>query len=145
MGFTRKYLSADGLVKIVQHSILREEFKVLKDATYTWKDCIMSGLAVFGFKMPSLLFEHNYGHGYKNLCSVMTMLMMLAFLIDQVQQLCCKVYLKARKHVGTLRRLFEKIQNRIDIAVWDSWEHLLSFIGDPTSRPPPIASGWIIA
>ncbi|PJD91453.1 MAG: hypothetical protein CK424_06460 [Legionella sp.] len=30
-------------------------------------------------------FEHNYGHGYKNLCSVMTMLMMLAFLMDQVQ------------------------------------------------------------
>ena len=31
--------------------------------------------------------EHNYGHGNKNLCSVMTMLMVLAFLIDQVQQL----------------------------------------------------------
>ena len=55
MGFTRKYLSADGLVKIVQHSLLREKFKVLRDPTYTWKNCIMSGLAVFGFKMPSLL------------------------------------------------------------------------------------------
>ena len=52
-------------------------------------------------------FQHNYSHGYKNLCSVMTMLMMLAFLIDQVQQLCCTVYQKARKHVGTLRGLFE--------------------------------------
>ena len=90
-------------------------------------------------------FEHNYGHGYKNLCSVMTMLMMLAFLIDQVQQLCCKVYQKARKHVGTLRRLFEKVQNRIDIGVWDSWHHLYTFIGDPASRPPPLASGWLIA
>jgi hypothetical protein len=90
-------------------------------------------------------FEHNYGHGYKNLCSVMTMLMMLTFLIDQVQQLCCKVYQKARKHVGTLRRFFEKIQNRIDIAVWDNWHHLLTFIGDPASRPPPIGSGYIIA
>lgn len=46
-------------------------------------------------------FEHNYGHGYKNLCSVLTMLMMLAVLIDQVQLLCCKVYQKARQHVGT--------------------------------------------
>ena len=81
----------------------------------------------------------------KNLCSVMTMLMMLAFLIDQVQQLCCKVYQQARKHVGTLRRLFEKIQNRIDIAAWNSWHHLLTFIGDPASRPPPIGSGYIIA
>lgn len=90
-------------------------------------------------------FEHNYGHGYKNLCSVMTMLMMLAFLIDQVQQLCCKVYQKARSHVGTLSRFFEKIRNRIDIAVWDNWHHLLTFIGDPESRPPPIRTGYIIA
>jgi hypothetical protein len=90
-------------------------------------------------------FEHNYGHGYKNLCSVMTMLMMLAILIDQVQQLCCKVYQKARKHVGTLSRFFEKIRNRIDLAVWDNWHHLLTFIGDPESRPPPIGSGYIIA
>jgi len=33
----------------------------------------------------------------------------------------------ARKHVGTLRRLFEKIQNRIDIAAWNSWHQLLTF------------------
>lgn len=51
----RKYLSGDGLIKIVQHSIHREAFKVLKAPSYSWKDCIMSGLAVFGFKMPSLL------------------------------------------------------------------------------------------
>jgi len=54
MGF-RKHLSADGLIKIVQHSILREQFKKLKNPKYSWKDCILSGLAVFGFKMPSLL------------------------------------------------------------------------------------------
>lgn len=90
-------------------------------------------------------FEHNYGHGYKNLCSVMTMLMMLAFLIDQVQQLCCKVYQKARQHVGTLSRFFEKIRNRIDLAVWNDWHHLLTFVGDPESRPPPIGSGYIVA
>ena len=65
-------------------------------------------------------FEHNYGHGYNNLCSVMTMLMMLAFLIDQVR-------------------------NRIDIGIWESWYHLYTFIGDPSSRPPPISSGWFIA
>ena len=90
-------------------------------------------------------FQHNYGHGYKNLCSVMTMLMMLAFLIDQVQQLCCQVYQKARKHVGTLRGLFEKVRNRIDIGIWESWQHLYTFIGDPSSRPPPIGSAWLIA
>lgn len=89
-------------------------------------------------------FEHNYGHGYKNLCSVMTMLMMLSFFIDQVQQLCCNVYQKARKHVGTLKNLFEKIRHRIDIAVWDDWHCLYTFIGEPAARPPPNEKGWIV-
>lgn len=83
-------------------------------------------------------FQHNYGHGYKNLCSVMTMLMMLAFLIDQVQQLCCKVYQKARKHAGRLSTLFERIRALIGFFVFNSWQHMLTFIGDPTSRPPPL-------
>ena len=55
MGFVRKYLSADGLLSIVKHGLRREQFKVMKNTEYTWEDCIMSGLAVFGFKMPSLL------------------------------------------------------------------------------------------
>ena len=37
-------------------------------------------------------FEHNYGHGEKNLSVVFAMLMMLAFLVDQVQQLCCPLF-----------------------------------------------------
>ena len=86
-------------------------------------------------------FEHNYGHGYKNLCSVMTMLMMLAFLIDQVQQLCCKIYQKARKHVGRLATLFERVRTLIGLGIFNSWQHLYTFIGEPTSRPPPPEGG----
>ena len=51
----RKYLSADGLLTIVRHSLRREKFIECKRMEYSWEDCIMSGLAVFGFKMPSLL------------------------------------------------------------------------------------------
>jgi hypothetical protein len=90
-------------------------------------------------------FQHNYGHGYKNLCSVMTMLMMLAFLIDQVQQLCCNVYQKARKHAGRLSTLFERLRSLIGFGVFETWHQMHTFIGDPTSRPPPIQSGWVIA
>ena len=88
-------------------------------------------------------FEHNYGHGYNNLCSVMTMLMMLAFLIDQVQQLCCAVYQKARKHVGTLSALFEEVRVLIKFGVWDCWFSLYRFIGDPQGRADPGEQGWI--
>ena len=66
----------------------------------------------------------------------MTMLMILAFLIDQVRQLCCVVYQKARKHIGALFVLFEKIRVMITIGIWYCWEKLERFIGDPASRAP---------
>jgi hypothetical protein len=34
-------------------------------------------------------FAHHYGHGTKNLSVVFAVVMMLAFLVDQTQQLCC--------------------------------------------------------
>jgi len=37
-------------------------------------------------------FEHNYGHGKENLSVVFAMLMMLAFLVDQAQQLACQLF-----------------------------------------------------
>jgi hypothetical protein len=82
-------------------------------------------------------FSHNYGHGYENLCSVMTMLMLLAFLIDQVQQLCCKAYQKARAHGGTLAGLFEFARSLIKLFVWESFHQLWRFINDPDNRAPP--------
>jgi hypothetical protein len=60
MGFLRKHLSADGLMNVVRHSIKRERIKETPQSKYSWNDCIMSGLAVFGLKFPSLLqFEQN--------------------------------------------------------------------------------------
>jgi hypothetical protein len=88
-------------------------------------------------------FEHNFGHGYDNLCSVMTMFMLLAFLIDQVQQACCKNYQKARKHVGTFSVLFSKIRVLIEYAVWTNFRQLFMFIGDPNNRAPPKGAAWI--
>jgi len=87
-------------------------------------------------------FEHNFGHGNEHLCSVMTMLMLLAFLIDQVQQLCCRVYQKAREHVGNFKRLFEKMRVLIEYAVWDSFEQMFHFIGVPEERAPPDTALW---
>ena len=55
MGFARKHLCADGLIRIVRHALKREKFNVLRQSKYSSEDCIMSGLAVFGLKMPSLL------------------------------------------------------------------------------------------
>ncbi|MDA9004043.1 transposase [bacterium] len=88
-------------------------------------------------------FEHNYGHGYEHLCSVMTMLMMLAFLIDQVQQLCSKSYQQARQHVGRFAGLFEFARSLISLFVWESFEQLWTYIGYPEKRGPPPSSPLI--
>ena len=56
-------------------------------------------------------FEHNFGHGYRNLCTVLGLLMMLAFLIDQVQELTCQVFKKARQLTGSYSSLWENIRS----------------------------------
>lgn len=88
-------------------------------------------------------FEHNFGHGQEHLCSTMTMLMMLSFLIDQVQQLCCKTYVKARNHAGAFTVLFERMRVFLVLFVWESFEQLLIFIGDPNGRSPPKGGEWM--
>jgi hypothetical protein len=55
-------------------------------------------------------FEHNYGHGEEHLSVVLAMLMMLAFLIDQVQQKCDPLFERAREKKGPKRALWEAMR-----------------------------------
>ena len=45
-------------------------------------------------------FEHNFGHGEKNLATVFAALMTLAFAIDQVQKMGCALFRVARAGAG---------------------------------------------
>ena len=55
-------------------------------------------------------FERNFGHGNKNLSTVFANLMMLAFFIDQLQQLGCKSFKKALQRLHTKRSLWEELR-----------------------------------
>ena len=56
-------MSAEGLLNVVRRCLRREKIKELSRSAYSWHDCIMSGLAVFGFKFPSLLqFDQQSSH-----------------------------------------------------------------------------------
>jgi hypothetical protein len=55
-------------------------------------------------------FEHNYGHGEQNLSVVFAMLMMLAFLVDQAQQLCCAFFRAVWAKLGSKRLLWERMR-----------------------------------
>ena len=55
-------------------------------------------------------FEHNYGHGEQHLSVVFAMLMMLAFLVDQAQQLCCALFQAVWIKLGSKRMLWERMR-----------------------------------
>jgi hypothetical protein len=54
--------------------------------------------------------EHNYGHGEQNLSVVFAMLMMLAFLVDQTQQMCCALFQAVWAKVGSKRLIWERMR-----------------------------------
>jgi hypothetical protein len=55
-------------------------------------------------------FEHNYGHGEQHLSVVFAMVMMLAFLVDQTQQLCCALFRAVWTKLGSKRLLWERMR-----------------------------------
>ena len=70
-------------------------------------------------------FEHNFGHGYKHLSTVFAMLMMLAFLIDQTEQLCCGLFQGALKKLNFKKsRLWRRVRGFFEFHIVASWEAL---------------------
>ena len=69
-------------------------------------------------------FEHNYGHGYQHLSVVFAVLMMLAFCVDQVQQLCCPLFHAVWAKLGSKRRLWEKMRALFYDYALESMQHL---------------------
>ncbi len=98
-------------------------------------------------------FEHNFGHGKQNLSVVFAMVMMLAFLVDQTQQLCCPLFQAVLEKVGSKRTLWERVRSHYYHFRFRSMRHLHEVvlydlakeIPAPTSRlayvaacrPPP--------
>lgn len=69
-------------------------------------------------------FEHNYGHGKKYLSTNLCLLMMLAFLIDQVQAIACRLFQAIRKKLGAFRVLCETIRVLLQYMEFESWQDL---------------------
>ena len=95
-------------------SIENETFNTLKNMGYNW--------------------EHNYGHGEDNLATNFALLMMLAFMIDQIQELCCPLFRKVLEKLNnTKKRLWEKIRTTLELGeflegIFTSWERFFGII-----------------
>ncbi|CCB85457.1 transposase [Parachlamydia acanthamoebae UV-7] len=74
-------------------------------------------------------FGHNYGHGKKYLSTVLCLLMMLAFLVDQVQEICCSLFQRCKKFAGTYRNLWETMRalfHYVRLVDWENFYLMLS-------------------
>ena len=82
-------------------------------------------------------FEHTYGHGEQHLSVVCAILLLLAFLVDQAQQLCCALFQAVWAQLGSKRLLWERLRalfyDYAFVAMRQLCEALLS--GFKTSSP----------
>lgn len=85
--------------------------------------------------------EHNYGHGQKHLSTNFALLMMLAFLIDQVQEIACIAFQKARRRFRSRTSLWERLRALFVGYYIDDWESVWQAIshGHQVARLQPRA------
>lgn len=84
-------------------------------------------------------FEHNYGHGNDQLANVFSLLMMLAFLIDQAQCLSSPLFQRARACRGRWSTVWEHMRVILTQDYLSSWTQLLYRIVSPQGHSPPVA------
>jgi hypothetical protein len=87
--------------------------------------------------------EHNYGHGEQNLSVVLALLMMLAFLVDQVQQLCCPLFKAAWHKMKTKCQLWDEIRSHFRTLLFDSMAELLWALVLGIEPQKPVLMGGI--
>ena len=82
-------------------------YKLMRGGRARWK---IENEPFNTLKNPGDNFDHNYGHGEQNLSVVLAVLMMLAFLVDQTQQLCCALFRAVWEKLGSKRMLWERMR-----------------------------------
>ena len=126
----------------VQHFSWVSDLRVTKGTVY---QIMRGGRARWGIenetfntlKNQGYHFEHHFGHGYQNLSVVFAVLMMLAFLVDQVQQLCCPLFQAVWAEMGSKRRLWERMRALFYDDALDSMQHLFEALFDGWKKSAP--------
>jgi hypothetical protein len=85
----------------------RNVFHLMRGGRARWK---IENETFNTLKNQGYNFEHNYGHGEQHLSVVFAMLMMLAGLVEQTQQLCCALFQAVWAKLGRKRMLWERMR-----------------------------------
>ncbi len=96
-------------------------YKIMRAGRARWKieNEVFNTLKNLGYH-----FEHNYGHGKQNLSSVFGTLMLLAFLLDQVQEYCCTLFKAAKNRFYSKKTFWEKLRSTFFEYEIEKWEDL---------------------
>jgi hypothetical protein len=113
----------------------RNVYKLMRGGRARWK---IEHETFNTLKNQGYNFQHNYGHGAKNLSVVFAMLMMLAFLVDQTQQLCCALFQAVWAKLGSKRQLWESMRSLCYTYELQSMRQLFEALLYGLKRPQPI-------
>src|SRR6266850_1112881 len=113
---------------------MRNVYQLMRGGRARWK---IENETFNTLKNQGYNFEHNYGHGEQNLSVVFATLMMLAFLVDQTQQLCCALFRAVWAKLGSKRLLWERMRALFYDYRLDSMRELLEalYVGFDKSHP----------
>jgi hypothetical protein len=82
-------------------------------------------------------FEHNFGHGKKNLSSVLATLILLAFLFHTVLEYIDKCYQLLRDELPSRKMFFDDIRALTRYICFESWQQMLEFMLQGLEIPIP--------
>ena len=116
---------------VTSHKVTEENvYEIMLGGRTRWK---VENETFNTLKNQGYQFEHNFGHGVKNLHTVFALLMMLAFLIDQIQEAACGLFQAAIKSRRTKRLFWERVRGFFTLYLIDSWVSLFEAIKNRTT------------
>ena len=109
-------------------------FKIMKAARARWK---IENETFNTLKNQGYNLEHNYGVGKENLSENFAYLTVLAFLVDQVQQLCCRLFNAVFKKFKSKKYLWEQVRIIFNSFIFKSMEELHTALFVGVRKKPP--------
>jgi hypothetical protein len=110
---TNHFLTDESVIEIVRAG--RTRWKVENENNNTLK--------TKGYNL-----EHNFGHGKQHLASFLASLNILSLLFHTVLELLDEKYKLLRTHLPTRKTFFNDLRALTRYLVFDSWDHLLTFM-----------------
>ena len=81
-------------------------------------------------------FEHNYGHGKQHLSATLLTLLLLAFLLHTVLNICYSPYRAIRKKLVARETFFNDLRALTRYLYFPNWDHLMSFMHEQLELGP---------